>query len=143
MPEKFYVANKGVVIQKEKALLLEARDPKEGPYWDLPGGRMETDETVERALLRELQEELPSATNLAIGKHLHTYKRPRPYTDGTYVVFNIFAVTASLPTVTLSDEHTGYRWVTKEELLDLSNLTPERPISPEIQKAITVAFQSD
>lgn len=44
----------GVVIDKGKILLGKRKDLK---IWGLPGGRVEKDETVEEALIREVEEE--------------------------------------------------------------------------------------
>ena len=50
----------GVLLQHDGAFLLTSRPAGkvyEG-YWEFPGGKLETGETVEQALRRELQEEL-------------------------------------------------------------------------------------
>ena len=50
----------GVLIRPDGDFLLTSRPVGkvyEG-YWEFPGGKLEADETVEQALLRELQEEL-------------------------------------------------------------------------------------
>ena len=50
----------GILIQNDGAFLLTSR-PEGKPYagyWEFPGGKLEAGETVEQALLRELQEEL-------------------------------------------------------------------------------------
>ena len=50
----------GILIRSDGALLLTSRPvgkPYAG-YWEFPGGKLESGETVEQALRRELEEEL-------------------------------------------------------------------------------------
>lgn len=55
------------IIQKEKSVLL-LNEPLAGPYWFLPGGRAEMQESTDEALVRELQEEIQET--LSLGKLL-------------------------------------------------------------------------
>lgn len=50
----------GVLIQSDGSFLLTSRPPGKvyAGYWEFPGGKLETGETVVRALERELHEEL-------------------------------------------------------------------------------------
>jgi 8-oxo-dGTP diphosphatase len=50
----------GVLVRGDDAFLLTSRPDGKAyaGYWEFPGGKLETDETVEQALRRELQEEI-------------------------------------------------------------------------------------
>ena len=50
----------GVLIDASGAFLLTSRPPGKvyAGYWEFPGGKLETGETVEQALRRELEEEI-------------------------------------------------------------------------------------
>ncbi len=50
----------GVLIQADGQFLLTTRPPGKAyaGHWEFPGGKVETGETVEQALVRELHEEL-------------------------------------------------------------------------------------
>ena len=50
----------GVLIDAQGRFLLTSRPPGKvyAGYWEFPGGKLESGETVEQALRRELQEEL-------------------------------------------------------------------------------------
>jgi 8-oxo-dGTP diphosphatase len=59
-PRKHTEVAVGILIRADGALLLSTR-PEGKPYagyWEFPGGKIETGETVEQALRRELHEEL-------------------------------------------------------------------------------------
>ena len=47
-----------VILNKDKDIYLLHRNKGDFEQWELPGGKVETGETVERAAIRELQEEL-------------------------------------------------------------------------------------
>jgi 8-oxo-dGTP diphosphatase len=108
---------------KQEYLLLKragALDQESEPHWDIPGGRIESDEHLVDALAREINEEtgltfretpvLLDAQDIFVPtKELHVVRLT--YTvhgDGTPV---------------LSDEHQDMTWATREEALDL-NLDP-------------------
>jgi len=49
----------GIVVRDDKILICQR--PSDGPlagYWEFPGGKKETTETLEQTLVRELREEL-------------------------------------------------------------------------------------
>ena len=50
----------GVIVRNDGAILLSRRDPNahQGGKWEFPGGKLESGESVEDALRRELEEEL-------------------------------------------------------------------------------------
>lgn len=139
MPEKFYVTLKGLVVQDGKALILEGEDPLKRPSWDFPGGRIDNGETLEAALIREIQEELPGSLNIKIGKHLHSHRYTVPYEDGTHGICMVYAVTLNLPEITLSSEHTGYRWISKDEIPQTEEFSGRR-LSNDRKRAILTAL---
>ena len=104
---------------------LRARDNKWYPnVWDLFGGHVECEETVEAALVRELREELDiTATKF---QFLATFTIPNPHTNGEFL-YHIFKVTSwSGPGPLLrGDEHAEIRWFTLDEALVLELAAPE------------------
>ena len=59
MPQLIHVAA-GVILnaQSEVLIALRPRNKHQGGLWEFPGGKVETGETVEQALARELLEEI-------------------------------------------------------------------------------------
>jgi 8-oxo-dGTP diphosphatase len=85
--------------------------------WDLPGGAVEIPEEHETGLRREIREE----TGIEIDSAIVPLQVVSGYNkeDDEYFLFIGYRAAARKESVTLSDEHTDYRWVTKEEFLQL------------------------
>ncbi len=122
------VGIKGIVCVGDACLVLESGSGALA-YWDVPGGRIDDDESLSETLSRELREELPSIKEFSIGEVLGAYRLPKNIVDNRGLVLIFYKVDAENFDVTLSNEHAGYRWVTKEtvaELLDSPiSITPE------------------
>jgi predicted NUDIX family NTP pyrophosphohydrolase len=58
--KQFNVGIKGVVRRQDGAVLL-LRKNQDDAFWDVPGGRIDGDESIEQTLNRELAEELPNS----------------------------------------------------------------------------------
>ena len=81
------------VIRKDQEFLL-AKRPEGKPYagfWEFPGGKLEKNETIEKALNRELQEELGIEVVKSVAWEIIEHDYPH-----AYVRLNLFQVTQGL-----------------------------------------------
>ena len=83
-------------------------------HTDFPGGEVESEETPEAAVAREIQEETGLSVNPNKLKKLFT----KQYQQATHVLFEA-KLTEPDAKVALSWEHKSYRWITPEELKSL------------------------
>lgn len=107
-----------------KFLLVKRADTDEyfAGFWELPGGGVDGDETPQKSLEREVFEEC--GLSITIGQplcvHIFTLKN-----DTIKVTEITFLCKLQNPgqEVTLSFEHSEYKWVTKEDIerLELSD----------------------
>ena len=95
-------------------------DFKDG--WEFPGGKMETGESPEEALVREIQEEL--STTIIVDKFLCTVEYDYPKFHLT-----MHCYLCSLQTEALHlNEHEAARWLTKDELDSVDWLPADREV---------------
>ena len=73
-----YLPVVAAVIYRDQNILLARRKPGKsmGGYWEFPGGKIETGETPEKALARELYEEFDVVVSVGkeIATHRHDYE---------------------------------------------------------------------
>ena len=117
---KLFVGAKGLVEYNGKILLLQesARylDGSEVGKWDVPGGRIDPEETTKDGLIREIREE--SGLEIAeIGEVLGVYDGfPMIRGEKCHVVRAYFLCTAVNDAVVLSNDHDEYAWVDPDEI---------------------------
>ena len=72
----------GIIIEKEKILLIKRATQPYLNYWALPGGFVELNETLEEAITREVIEEtcLQTKTNGLAGAYSDPKRDPRGHT---------------------------------------------------------------
>lgn len=112
-------AVKAVVKYKEKILLLqksekELKNDGEKNRYDLPGGRVEENESPLCAALREIHEE----TGLISKDITKIFEKAATKANGEKITFIYYKCKADSDEVTLSCEHTGYIWKAKDEILN-------------------------
>ena len=82
-------------------------------YWEQVGGKADLGETQEQALIREVQEE----AGLAIEPiRLYNEYEFMHREKGLMCEYAYVCKVVGDPTVSLSEEHTDYKWITLEEL---------------------------
>ena len=96
--------------------------PRFPGHIDFPGGEVESEETPETAVAREIQEEAGLSVNPNKLKKLFA----KQYQQTTHVLFE--AKLAEPDTkAALSWEHKSYRWITPEELKSLPKFSDADP----------------
>lgn len=102
------------VIEKDGLIFCSKRGPKgECAYkWEFPGGKIEQGETKEEALKREIKEELDG--EIIVEKYITTVNHE----------YDTFSITMHVYKCSLLDhlvlkEHIDYKWVKKEELMNI------------------------
>ena len=124
---KPYIVGQKIVLYDEttkKFLVLKANKPegkKFEAFWktyfpfDLPGGRIENDETIAEGLARDVREEIGEAVVYELGDIVHAEQME--YIDASvYAVFSLAYYRGG--EVALSDEHSEYSWLTAEEVAE-------------------------
>ncbi len=91
-----------------------ALDSHQGGLWEFPGGKVEQGEPADKALLRELREEL--AINVTKFEHLFDFPYAYPDKSIDFIVYKVSQFEGK------EQGHEGQeiRWVSKSELLKLS-----------------------
>jgi 8-oxo-dGTP pyrophosphatase MutT (NUDIX family) len=118
------------VIQNPEGKFLIVREER----WQAVGGRLDKGEKLEDGLRRETQEET-GITDLTVGKVIHVDEWfAKPEGELKHIVALFFLCQTNSSTVTLSDEHQEYAWVTADELEAYGDT-----IEKEIKEAIILA----
>lgn len=110
MAEGFAIAVKGFVVDGKGELLVVKRsedDEQQPGIWELPGGRLERSEDPVSGLLRELMEETGLQVEVVHPINVRHFTRR----DGQTITMIIYLCRARSTDVTMSEEHTAYRWV--------------------------------
>ena len=98
--------------------------------WEFPGGKIEPGETAREALVREIREELD--TEIRVGDLIGTIEFDYPAFHLSMDCFWCEVIRGSL----VLEEAQDARWLTREELYDVSWLPADRTIIPEIGKGM-------
>ena len=112
MELKKYKAVKALIQYKNKFLLLKKKDFIGGEY-ELPGGRKDLQENDESALKREVKEE--TGLDIKIIKLLNSWSLDLPE-KGIHLDGKTYLCESYSDKVKISDEHSGYIWVPRENL---------------------------
>lgn len=123
------VGVKALLFVGEKCLIVK-RVETTHEYWDVPGGRIDDDERLMETLERELREELPTIRNFRVGEIVGAYRFSKNITNDRGLVLLFYKVEAENFEIVLSDEHTEYKWITKENIEELSD--SQFSIEPEL-----------
>ena len=128
--EKFFVGIKAVIIQNNKILLVRTNaGGGRGDRWEMPGGRIEQNQTISQTLNRELTEELPNITNIQIHEILHADRLPGKIIDDVGLVLVYYRVGADFQgDPQLSDEHIDWQWADQKTASNLSEANQQQAI---------------
>lgn len=113
--DSFHIGVKALIFNNEKNILLLERDhPIKKLYWDLPGGRVQKDESIHETLLRELKEEIGLETPSILhpfGMFLTNIRIPAQE-ESVGLIFSIFKCYLSNQFhPVLSKEHINFEWL--------------------------------
>ncbi|RLA53446.1 MAG: 8-oxo-dGTP diphosphatase MutT [Gammaproteobacteria bacterium] len=122
----------GVILDQDRNILLTRRAPQshQGGLWEFPGGKVETGESLELALTRELREEL----GIVIGRSSALLEVRHDYTDkavllDVHVVWEFTGEARGL-------EGQPLAWVAAEELAQYPFPAANVPIVDAVRKLL-------
>ena len=125
MRKSFALSVKVVIHDDSRRCLLLKRSPssKGNPgKWDLPGGKVDSAETFEHALLREVAEE--TGLSVSLGRVLGAAESESPTKR---VVYLILEGRVESGQVSLSSEHSDFAWVDRQDLAMIDIADQFRP----------------
>ncbi|GGB08903.1 NUDIX hydrolase [Agarivorans gilvus] len=100
-----------IIYQQELLLVERAIEPKKG-YWDLPGGFIEYNESLEQGLARELTEELNLSIQAEQLAYFGSFANQYCYQDVLYHTCDSFFIyrCANKPELKAMDDVAGWQW---------------------------------
>ena len=103
-------------------------------FWEFPGGKMEPGETPERALARELKEEL--AIDVVVGDFLCTVEHDYP---GFHLTMHCYFCTLAEGCAPTLLEHEAAKWLAPAELRSVGWLPADVKVVEALEKRIAGA----
>ncbi|ENO8808379.1 NUDIX domain-containing protein [Photobacterium damselae] len=99
-----------IVVNDEVLVAIRGRDPKKGMY-DLPGGFVDPNESLEQAAVREIKEEL--GLSIYSLTYVHSYSNTYQYKTVEYKTCDCFFIVKldQKPTVIAQDDVAEVQWV--------------------------------
>jgi 8-oxo-dGTP diphosphatase len=117
----------------EEARLLAARrtaPPEAAGRWELPGGKVEAGEQPDRALIREIREEL------GCGITVEHWLPGSPPIGTTGLVLRVAACRLTEGRPEPGIDHDSLLWLRSEQLDDVDWLEPDRPFLPSLRELL-------
>jgi 8-oxo-dGTP diphosphatase len=126
MPKKKQIEVVAAVIEFDGQILCVQRGENKYDYisckWEFPGGKIECGETKDKALAREIQEELH--VKIQVKDKLVTVNHQYP---DFFLCMHAYRCTVDSPTVYLT-EHIAFDWVGLSHLQDFDWAAADLPI---------------
>lgn len=102
-------------------------------YWEFPGGKIETHERPQEALLREIREEF--AIEITVLDFLLEYPFSYPFTDIHFYFYKAFTDNSSLKPV----DHDRVAWIIPEEMIRYNFAPGDRPFTAYLLAKLTAS----
>ncbi len=111
MPQNIINVVAGLIYKQDKILLCRRKEGKhQAGFWEFPGGKVENGESKEKALLREILEELGIEITIESFFSQSTYHYPT-------ISIRLWAYTCSyLKGEIILNDHDKYAWINKEAI---------------------------
>ena len=118
----------GILINNDNQILLSQRtaDKSFPGQWEFPGGKIESSETANEALIRELKEELGIDID-----NSYLFKRIEHYYDSFTANIEFFIVDSWSGELS-GEEGQLVRWFSARDLKDLPILAADNPVIEEL-----------
>lgn len=105
-------AGKAFIFFEGKLLIVKRSKNSRYPnVWEIPGGRLLDNETIENGLKREVKEEVGLNVNVTFPLNVHHFKR----SDNQEIHMISFLCDTTENSPVLSEEHEDFSWVSLDE----------------------------
>ena len=117
------------ILEKDGKILIARRkaDDRQAGKWEFPGGTLESDETPQECLQREMQEEFGIRVRVGqfVGESIYPYK---------HGAIKLIAYQASWESGNLVlNAHADFSWVSADQLAEFDFAPADRPFVKKLQ----------
>lgn len=126
-----------IIIHNDKIFATERGYGEFKGKWEFPGGKIETDETPQQALIREIKEELE--ISIRIGELLDTVEYDYP---SFHLSMDCFICNIESGKVVLR-EHSAAKWLTKDNLESVNWLQADLGVVNKLKEYLSSVYPQD